>query len=163
MKFWLVALILGSCVGRPAIVHATVQDTRSLPGAAGARVEYVGKPPHDNEIVDAFVYETPEQAAQGATRPRRFPSGTPKLNLDLRLKDMPRTGVTVHFEVLTANGLLEMAEGLVSIVRLTTLGVASMEFDLQPKSGSFPDGPYQLKLFMNGAPVAILNWSVGEP
>jgi hypothetical protein len=64
---------------------------------------------------------------------------------------------------MTPAGALATAEGLVTIDHLSSLGVASMEFDLVPKSGAFADGPYQLRLFMNDAPVALLNWSVGAP
>jgi hypothetical protein len=134
-----------------------------LPGDQGPRFEIIGTPPHGNEVVDLFVYERPDQAAQGAVRPRRFPARTRRLKFDLRLKEMPRTGVRVHFEVLSQGGPLATADGLVTMARLATLGVASLEFDLIPKSGVFADGPYQLRLFMNDAPVAVLNWSVGAP
>lgn len=134
----------------------------SLPGDKGPRVEYVGKPPNGNEVVEVFVYEKPEHAAVGAVRPQRFPQGVQRLKFDLRLKDMPRTGLKVHYQLLTTNGPLAMEDkGLVTIVWMRTLGVASMDFELFPKGGQFPDGPYQLKLFMNDAQVAILNWSVG--
>ena len=109
------------------------------------------------------MYERPDQAAVGAARPRRFPPRTERLKVDLRLRDMPRTGVRVHFEVVTESGPLATADGLVTIDRLESLGVASMEFDLIPRSGVFADGRYQLRLFMNEAPVALLNWSVGAP
>lgn len=157
--------LVGFCAGASVGLHAAQQagDLRSLPGDAGPRVEIVGQPPNGNEVVDIFVYEMAEQAAVGATRPQRFPRGVGKLNLDLRLKNMPYTGVRVHFDVLTTGGALEMADGFVSIVRLATQGVASMEFDLRPKNGPFPDGPYQLRLSMNEQPLAVLNWSVGGP
>lgn len=156
---------LGFCavasVGLPAARQAG--DARSLPGDAGPRFEIVGQAPNGNEVVEVFVYETADQAAVGARRPQRFRRGVEKLNLDLRLKNMPYTGVRVHFDVVTTGGALDMADGLVSIVRLATLGVASMEFDLRPRSGPFPDGPYQLRLSMNEQPLAVLNWSVGGP
>ncbi|MBI4520727.1 MAG: hypothetical protein HY701_07800 [Gemmatimonadetes bacterium] len=134
----------------------------SLPGAAGPQAEYVGQPPHDNQVVEAFVYEVPEQSAVGAVRPRRFPAGVAKLKLDLRLKAMPRTGVRVRYELLTPSGPLAMSdEGLVTINWMRTLEVASMDFELFPREGPFPDGPYRLRLFMNDVEVAILNWSVG--
>jgi hypothetical protein len=136
----------------------------ALPGDAGPQLAVVGQPPHDNEVVAAFVYETTEQAAIGAVRPRRFPSGVARLKLDLRLKAMPRMGVRVRYELLTPNGPLPMSDdGLVTMGWLTTQGVASMDFELFPREGPFPDGPYQTRVFMNDVEVAVLNWSVGGP
>lgn len=134
-----------------------------LPGASGPQSEIVGQPPNDNEIVEVFVYETPEQAAVGAVRPQRFRSGIDRLELDVRLRELPRTGVRVRYEVLTADGPLPMDDrGLVTIAFMSTIGVASMDFELFPQAPAFPDGPYRLTVFMNDVPVAVLNWSVGD-
>ena len=54
-----------------------------------------------------------------------------------------------------------MEDGLFSFARLRGEGMASLDFDLRPKSGPFKDGPYQLRLFMNGVLVVVLNWTVG--
>lgn len=147
-----------------AVFAAGVQTLPApLPGADGPQIEYVGKPPHDNQIVEAFVYQAPEQSAVGAKRPRRFPAGVAKLKLDLRLKAMPRTGVRVRYELLTPSGPLATSDdGLVTINWMRTLEVASMDFELFPREGAFPDGPYRLRLFMNDIEVAVLNWSVGD-
>lgn len=135
----------------------------ALPGASGPQFERLGPPPHDNAIVEAFLYQTPEQAAVGAVRPRRFPSGSTQLNLDLRLKAMPRMGVRVRYEILTRAGPLEMRDrALVFMDWLSDQQVASMDFELIPAGGVFPDGPYQLRVFMNDEAVAVLNWSVGD-
>jgi hypothetical protein len=123
----------------------------------------VALPPHDNELLDAFVYHRPEEAAQDAVRPTRFPTGTSSLRFDLRLRDLPRTGVRIRYEIWTTAGALAMADALVSITRLTTIDAASVDFDLRPADGPFPDGPYQLRLFMEESLVAMLNWSIGEP
>ena len=135
---------------------------RSLPGADGPRVEFVGAPPHEFELVDVFVYAQPEQAGSKIPRPNRFTSGITRLTLDVRAKELPRLGTTFRYEVLTNDGALEMSEGLFSFARLAREGVASLDFDLRPKAGPFKNGPYQLKLFMNNILVAVLNWSVGE-
>jgi hypothetical protein len=132
-----------------------------LPGGTGPRLQLLEKPPHALEIVDVFVYATPEQAAAGATRPNRFRSGVKQLTLDIRVKELTRLGTVIRFEVETTNGSVEMAEGLFTFSKLEREGVASMELDLVPKRGVFADGPYQLKLFMNDILVAVLNWSVG--
>jgi hypothetical protein len=68
----------------------------------------------------------------------------------------------IRFEVVGPSGIVEMNDGLFSFARLEREGVASMELDLLPKLGIFPDGPYQLELFMNEILVAILNWAVGR-
>lgn len=144
-----------------AVVRSQAGDSRRLPGAGGPRVEYVGRPPHDFEIVDVFVYALPEQAGSHVARPTRFASGTARLTLDMRVKDLPRLGTSIRYEVLTNEGVLGMTDGLFSFARLQGEAVASLDFDLRPKSGPFKDGPYQLRLFMNEILVAVLNWTVG--
>jgi hypothetical protein len=125
-------------------------------------MQLLGKPPQQLEIVDVFVYARPEEAARGAVRPNRFPSGTPQLTLDIRVKELRRLGTVIRFEIEHAAGRVEMSDGMFSFARLEQEGVASMELDLIPKNGVFADGPYQLKLYMNDVPVAILNWTVGR-
>lgn len=144
------------------VVRPQAAGSQTLPGADGPRVEYVGQPPHEFEIVDVFVYAEPQQAASNVPRPNRFASGITRLTLDMRVKELPRLGTTIRYEVLTNDGVLAMSEGLFSFARLPREGVASLDFDLRPKSGLFKDGPYQLKLFMNDILVAILNWTVGD-
>jgi hypothetical protein len=154
------ALVCALSQGAPAAAQGSVL---SLPGASGPQSQIVGTPPHDNEVVEVFVYETPDQAAVGAVRPQRFRSGVERLKLDVRLKAMPRTGDQVRYELIRPDGPLPMDDGgLVTIAFLTTIGVASMDFELSPQAPSFPDGPYRLTLFMNETPVAVLNWSVGD-
>jgi hypothetical protein len=143
-------------------VAATQRTADLLPGANGPRVEYVNTPPQLLEIVDVFVYARPEQAAFNAPRPNRFESGVGKLTLDIRVKELKRLGTVIRFEVVGTRGAVEMNDGLFSFARLDREGVASMELDLLPRHGVFPDGPYQLKLFMNETLVAILNWAVGD-
>lgn len=145
-----------------AIVVRTQAGSQTLPGADGPRVEYVGQPPHEFEIVDVFVYALPEQAGSLVARPNRFASGTAKLTLDMRVKKLPRLGTTIRYQVLTSEGVIEMMDGLFSFAPLRGEGTASLDFDLRPKSGPFKDGPYQLKLFMNDILVAVLNWTVGD-
>jgi hypothetical protein len=94
-------------------------------------------------------------------RPSRFPSGTPQLTLDIRVKDLRRLGTVIRFEVETTAGRVEFNDGMFSFARLEQEGVSSMQLDLAPRSGAFADGPHQLKLYMNDLLVAILNWSVG--
>jgi hypothetical protein len=132
-----------------------------LPGAAGPRLQLVEKPPHQLEIVDVFVYAMPEQAAAGATRPNRFPSGVRQLTLDIRVKELTRLGTVIRFEVRTTGGSVDMDEGFFTFSKLEREKVASMELDLIPRRGVFGDGPYQLTLFMNDILVAVLNWSIG--
>jgi hypothetical protein len=132
-----------------------------LPGANGPRLQLLAKPPQQLEIVDIFVYARPEQAARGAVRPNRFPSGTPRLTLDIRVKELRRLGTVIRFELEHAAGRVETSDGMFSFARLEHEGVSSMELDLLPKNGAFADGPYQLELYMNDVLVAILNWSVG--
>jgi hypothetical protein len=158
---------LAAVAGRPAQNQPAgappgTTGSAALPGAAGPRLVRVAPPPHDNELLDAFVYARPEEAAREAARPVRFPNGTSSLRFDLRLKDMPRTGVRIRYEVWTNAGMLGMADGLVSITRLTTEDAASVDFDLRPASGSFATGPHQLRLFMDERLVAVVNWSIGE-
>jgi hypothetical protein len=136
-------------------------DARSLPGASGPRVELLDTPPQLLEIVDAFVYARPEQAAYNVSRPNRFESALKKLTLDIRVKELKRLGTVIRFELVTTSGTVETADGLFSFARLEREGVSSMELDLLPKHGVFADGPYQLKLFMNEILVAVLNWTVG--
>lgn len=143
----------------PTLAIAAALQT--LPGANGPRLELVAKPPHDLEIVDVFVHALPGQAVAGAARPSRFPSGLSRLTLDIRVKELRRLGTVIRFEVTTTDGAVDMADGFFSFARLEREGVSSMELDLFPKRGTFADGPYQLKLFMNDILVAVLNWSVG--
>jgi hypothetical protein len=133
-----------------------------LPGAAGPRLQLLLKPPQELEIVDVFVYAHADQAAANAVRPNRFPAGTTKLTLDIRVKELRRMGTVIRFEVETTGGRVEMADGMFSFARLDREGVSSMDLDLVPKSGVFADGPYRLNLFMNDIHVAVLNWSVGK-
>lgn len=145
-----------------AAAHAAGQIP-ALPGAAGPRVQIVGTPPRELQIVDIFVYEHPEQAAANVPRPNRFPSGATKLTLDIRVKELRRLGTTIRFEIQNSAGIVAMDEGLFTFAPLASEGVASMELDLRPKSGVFSDGAYQLKLFMDERLIAVLNWSVGQP
>lgn len=123
----------------------------------------MGTPPRELRILDIFVYADPQQAAPNVPRPNRFRSGLTQLTLDIRVKELRRLGTTIRFEVLDARGTVDMDDGLFSFAQLPREAVASMQLDLRPKSGVFPDGPYQLKLFMDERPIAILNWSVGPP
>lgn len=132
-----------------------------LPGAAGPRLQLLATPPQGLEIVDVFVYARAAEAAATATRPNRFPSGTTKLTLDIRVKELRRLGTVIRFEIETTGGRVEMADGIFSFARLEREGVSSMDLDLMPKRGVFADGPYRLNLFMNDIHVAVLNWSVG--
>jgi hypothetical protein len=132
-----------------------------LPGAAGPRVQLLARPPQQIEIVDVFVYAQPEEAARGAVRPNRFPSGTSALTLDIRVKELRRLGTVIRFEVESTSGRVEIGDGMFSFARLEQESVSSMQLDLAPRSGLFADGPYQLRLYMNDLLVAILNWSVG--
>jgi hypothetical protein len=140
---------------------ASVLAAQSLPGANGPRLQLLARPPQQLEIVDIFVYARPEEAARGAQRPNRFPAGTSKLTLDIRVKELRRLGTVIRFEIESADGRVEMSDGFFSFARLEQEAVSSMELDLAPKRGVFADGPYQLKLFMNDALVAVLNWTVG--
>jgi hypothetical protein len=134
---------------------------QTLPGADGPRLQLLAKPPQLLEIVDVFVHARPEEAARGAARPNRFPSGTAQLTLDIRVKELRRLGTVIRFEVENVEGVVGIKDGFFSFARLEQEGVSSMQLDLAPASGRFPDGPYQLKLYMNDLLVAILNWSVG--
>ena len=144
-----------------ALVRSQAADSQGLPGADGPRVEYIGRPPHDFEIVEVFVYALPEQAGRHVARPNRFASGTAKLTLDMHVKDLPRLGTSIRYEVLTNEGVLDMTDGLFSFARLQGEAVASLDFELQPTTGVFKDGPYRLRLFMEEILVAVLNWTVG--
>ena len=148
-----------ACLFLWLILSAVAQPP--LPGASGPRVQLVAEPPQLLEIVDVFVYARPEEAARGAVRPNRFASGTRKLTLDIRVKELRRLGTVIRFDVENAAGQVEISDGMFSFARLEQEGVASMELDLVPKNGAYADGPYQLKLYMNDLLVAILNWSVG--
>jgi len=136
-------------------------SNQMLPGAGGPRLQLLATPPQGLEIVDIFVYARPEEAAANALRPNRFPSGTKKLTLDIRVRELRRMGTVIRFEVSTSSGRVAIADGLFSFARLEREGVSSMDLDLTPKSGVFADGPYRLNLFMNDIHVAVLNWSVG--
>jgi hypothetical protein len=136
-------------------------SAQALPGAAGPRVQFLEKPPHALEIVDVFVYASPEQAAYKAPRPNRFPSGLTQLTLDIRVKALTRLGTVIRFDIQTTGGGVEMDDGLFSFARLEQEGVSSMELDLLPRRGVYADGPYRLTLYMNEIPVAVLNWTVG--
>ena len=133
----------------------------ALPGANGPRLQLLAKPPQLLEIVDIFVYAKPEEAARGAVRPNRFPSGTPQLTLDIRVKELKRLGTVIRFEVENASGRVEIRDGFFSVARLEQESVSSMQLDLVPNSSPYADGPYQLKLYMNDVLVAVLNWTVG--
>ena len=152
-----------SWIGRiaGAAVEQQPARPRPLPGTDGPRIEYLEKLLHEFEIVDVFVYAQPEQAGSDVPSPNRFPSGVTRLTLDLRVKELPRLGTTIRYEVLTTEGVVEMVDGLFSFARLARENVATLDFDLRPKGGRFNDGSYQLKLFMNEIPVPVLNWSVG--
>lgn len=133
-----------------------------LPGASGPRLQLLARPPQLLEIVDVFVYARPEEAASGAVRPNRFPSGTGQLTLDIRVKELRRLGTVIRFEVENNSGRVAINDGLFSFARLEKEAVSSMQLDLIPKVAPYADGPYQLKLFMNDSLVAILNWTVGK-
>jgi hypothetical protein len=98
-----------------------------------------------------------EQAGSHVARPIRFAPGTARLTLDVRVKDLPRLGTSIRYEVLTNEGVLGTTDGLFSFARLQGEAVASLDFDLRPTR----DGPYRLRLFMNEILVAVLNWTVG--
>jgi hypothetical protein len=147
---------------RHAAHGQTATSALPLPGAGGPRLERVGTPPRELEIVDAFVYATPEQAGAGVPRPTRFASGVGRLTLDIRVKELRRLGTTIRFEILSSQGAVEMAEGLFSVATLAAENVDSMQLDLAPRRPPFPDGPYQLRLTMDDVLVLVLNWSVGE-
>lgn len=135
----------------------------ALPGADGPQLELGDVPPREVELVDVFVYATPDQAAPGVEHPRRFPSGTTRLLLDVRTKALPLFGATFRFEILDRQGSVEIVDALATFAKLSTLGGASALFELQPRAGVYTDGPYQLRLFIDDVRVATLNWSVGEP
>ena len=134
-----------------------------LPGANGPRLEIGDPPPREVELVDVFVYATPEQAGVGIERPRRFPPGTTRLMLDVRTKALPLFGATFRFELLSSQGSVEVVDALATFAKLSTLGGASALFDLTPSAGVFANGPYQLRLFIDDVRIATLNWSVGGP
>jgi hypothetical protein len=142
----------------PAVAAAVAQP---LPGADGPRLQLLAKPPQELEIVDIFLYARPEEAAANVARPNRFPSGTKKLTLDIRVKELRRMGTVIRFEVQSSGGPVEIADGIFSFARIEREGVSSMDLDLVPRSGVFADGPYRLQLFMNDIHVAVLNWSIG--
>ena len=133
----------------------------ALPGANGPRLQLLAQPPQLLEIVDIFVYAKPDEAARGAVRPNRFPSGTPQLTLDIRVKELKRLGTVIRFEVENGSGRVEIRDGFFSVARLEQESVSSMQLDLVPNSSPYADGPYQLKLYMNDVLVAVLNWTVG--
>jgi hypothetical protein len=143
-------------------VPVSAAFVQPLPGADGPRLQLLAKPPQELEIVDIFVYARPEDAAANTARPNRFPSGTKKLTLDIRVKELRRMGTVIRFEVQSSGGPVEIADGIFSFARLEREGVSSMDLDLVPRSGVFADGPYRLQLFMNDIHVAVLNWTVGE-
>ena len=153
-------LLLSSTTSSLAVAAASPAG-QTLPGAAGPRLQLLLKPPQGLEIVDVFVYAHADQAAANAARPNRFPAGTGKLTLDIRVKELKRMGTVIRFEVETTGGRVEIADGFFSFARLEREGVSSMDLDLVPKSGVFADGPYRLNLFMNDIHVAVLNWGVG--
>ena len=156
-----VSLLLASLLALSWSTFALVAASQSLPGADGPRFQLVGKAPHDLEIVDVFVYARPDEAAANAPRPNRFPSGTRKLTLDIRIKELRRLGTVIRFDLTTAAGEVDMDEGFFSFARLEREGVSSMELDLVPKRGVYADGPHRLELFMNDVLVAVLNWTIG--
>ena len=154
-------VVLSSTTSSLAIAAAAAAP-QTLPGAAGPRLQLLLKPPQELEIVDVFVYAQPDQAAANAARPNRFPSGTTKLTLDIRVKELRRMGTVIRFEVETTGGRVEMADGMFSFARLEREG--RVEHGSRPAcrtSGVFADGPYRLNLFMNDIHVAVLNWVVG--
>ena len=131
-----------------AVVRSHAADPQRLPGADGPRVEYAEGHRTHFEIVEVFVYALPEQAGSHIARPNRFASGTARLTLDMRVKELPRLGTSIRYEILTNEGVLDMTDGLFSFARLQGEAVASLDFDLRPQSGPFKDGPYRLRLFM---------------
>jgi hypothetical protein len=133
----------------------------ALPGANGPRLELLATPPQLLEIVDIFVYAKADQAARGVARPNRFPSGTPQLTLDIRVKELKQLGTVIRFDVENASGRVEISDGFFSFARLDQESVSSMQLDLVPKSRPYADGHYQLKLYMNDVLVAVLNWTIG--
>jgi hypothetical protein len=145
-----------------AVAAITVAQPAGLPGAGGPQIEVVGTLPDKHELVEAFVYATPDQAAHGVVRPRRFPAGTARLKLDVRLKRLPRAGMRLRYDLVTTTGPVALDDGFVSFVQLTTIEAASLDFELIPKNPPFPPGPYRLTFWMEDNPVLALNFSVGE-
>ena len=133
----------------------------SLPGAKGPRVEYIGKPPGGIEIVKVYVVEHDEQSKSDSI-PQVFPSGTSKLRFEIQLQSPVerRPEATVGFTIRSSAGFVRLSGAYWGSVAMGTW--ASTGREISPQDGSFPDGPYQLELTINGQKVALLNWSIGD-
>lgn len=131
-----------------------------LPGARGPQFEKVGEPPAGAEF--AQVYMTAERFKPAPNPlPQTFPSGTKSLNVVVVLKRSPPDGTGVRREIHGKDGPIPL-KGFVLITSVNRVtGAFEMPLGCEPKSGPFPDGDYQTRVFLNDKLVGVLNWSVG--
>jgi len=133
---------------------------QSFPGAKGPRLERVGTPLKGIEITDVIVSDM-SQSSSGAPPTQQFPSGTNTLHLDVKLKAKSPPKNKIEWELFSNDGKVGLKGAYGSTYAIPSAQIYSFGQTLDPESGTFPDGPYQLKLMMDGQTVAILNWSVG--
>src|SRR5688572_6858878 len=111
MRFQLrLFIIAGLCL----LAAVVIQAQGPLPGAKGARVQDLAKPPNGVEIAEVFVHSTPDGEAPSDARPQRFPSGISKLGLSVQLKGSPPAGTEIDYEIMTPAGRFELATAYMS-------------------------------------------------
>jgi hypothetical protein len=132
-----------------------------LPGAKGPLWEYVGK---------AGVKVTGADVGVGVSDPkpekppknRMFPSGTKSLRIAVQFERKP-VGSSVTVETYNKEGKVQMAGGVVLQIENTRTGSFTLQMGLNPKAGTFDDGPYQGQVKLDGKVIALVNWEIGAP
>lgn len=156
----LLITVTGICLG--LIPGVAAQERKHLSGAKGPRLERPDKPPAGIELVDARVYDGEEKSRSDAAVSPRFASGIAKLRLGIDLKSDGPPKADITFEVFSDAGKIKIKDGYAVFSAVPADRSYSASYPLEPETGPYANGAYQLKLLMDGKVVAVLNWSVGE-
>ena len=157
----IVLIITGFCCGM-TIVAQPQELKKPLPGANGPRLERVEKPPAGIELADARVYDDAQKLPPEAPLPQRFSSGISELRFRLELNSDSPPEVDIDLMLFSQAGEIKLKEGYVGRSAVPAKRWYTASYGLEPETGKFTDGPYQLKLLMNGKVIALVNWTVGE-
>jgi len=181
LAFLCVALLI--VINSPSLAHPLLQNTQAptlsatesaqgsptatatssaaqLPGASGKPLEFlVQPPPFANAFIDTqetFMLSEIKQVKG----PVIFPSGVTKLYLVVQyMKGSAFPAMDVA--LVGANGPVEF-KGFGVVTRSSVGDLITMPLKLEPESGKFEDGPYQVILSADSVKMVVLNFQVGN-
>ena len=137
--------------------EAPVAQKLSLPGATGPRQVQLGQPPAPISIKEINV----RGEFAEPLKDQKLRSETEEFRLEIVFYGSGPDGTQIGVELLGETGPVPLPP--FSAVE-TRRSPASTTVNLQftPRDGgSFPDGPYQAKVLINGQAIAALNFSIG--